>query len=783
MLVLDDLHWADSATMDLFEHLGFAVAAEASRRELNLLLVAGFRPVAPEHRIGRVLGRLRRESVCQTIELSGIGTSDICELVTTLVGARASMQLVRMIQETTDGNPLFIREVLAHLERRGGLRESRGFLISAVDPTELQMPMSITNAIADRAHKLSAPCRWALVLGSFLGSHFGLKMLSGIGGQSEDALVNLLDEAVKQGLLFDDGEAYHFAHPLVRHVFYHEATPTRRGRIHLQIAQWLEELAASEPELHLLQITHHLVRAGPLAEPATLIEYAGRAADQALAQFAWNEAAQFLDAAIAAAQARSGFATRDLAELHRKAGLAYYNCLDTGPCFHHFDLAIEGFRKAGDVPGFARALNDRTRAAVESESGATSYGAGDITMLEAAIARLSPTDWRLRARLLGTLAECHCTVRQIDKAERVASEAMRLASAEQDDGLCAALSLDLGLVHFQALRLDEALSSYRTGLRHAHRANDPLIAGRCLQRILLLLFMTGRLDEAQKTGLEATQLNLLTQDAGESLLMLATLASLATVRGDIQGVEQYSQEALALTRRGKYPWAPAMALAALACSRALRGNWGEAHAAIDLILEPGVVFEDPEPIRPFTEPYRQLISLHEGKPPLIVDLQPPMIPDAESGLDFSLISNICAHVEISDAAGAPDLCPGVAAALETAQSQGVVFAVGWPFLVPRIQGVAASIARHWEDAERYFVRAIKIAEEAEAGPELGRSCLDYARMLAKRGRPQDRPIAAQLIRRAIPALRGSCPKLFERAARELGVTIEEGCAATSYPSG
>jgi tetratricopeptide (TPR) repeat protein len=771
LLILDDLHWADSATIGLFEHLAFAVAGEATRRKLNLVLMAGFRPAAPDHRIGRVVARLRRDPVyCQTIELSGIETPGIYELVTRLGGARPSNQLVRMIQETTEGNPLFIREVLARLDRQGALREQRGFLTSTVSAAELGMPKSVTSAIAERARKLSAPCRRALLLGSFLGSRFELRVLAAVARQPEDELVNLLDEAVNQRLLVDDGEAYHFAHPLVRHVSYHQATPTRRGRIHLETAARLEELAASEPELHLPQIAHHLVCAGSLADPAKVIEYAGRAADQALAQFAWHEAAQLLEAAIKAAQTR-GLAVRDVAELHHKAGLAYRHCSDTGPCFHHFDAAIDGFRQADDRLGFASALTDRTRAAVRS--GLISYAVGDIAPLEQALGQLGEADQRLRARVLGTLAQSYWLAREPVKARRVASAAIELASAEHNDRLCAELSVDLALTHFQNLRLEDSLSSYRTGLAHARRANDLLSAEQCLQRIPIILLMTGRLDEAEQTTLQAREMNLLTQDRGEALYALSTLASLATVRGDFRATEKRTEESLHLSRGADNPYACAAALAALACSRAMRGDWAGANAAMDLMLEPGVVFEEPAPIEVFTRPYRQLIDIYAGKPCLIADDEKPMIPDSDGDLDFNLFSSLCAYVEIRDAARAPGVEPGVCAALEFAERQGVIFTVGWPFLIPRIQGVAATLERRWEDAERYFTRAIEVADEAAAHPEIGRSRLDYARMLVARGRPQDRAAIAELIRRALPALRGYCPRPFELAARELTATTEE----------
>jgi hypothetical protein len=110
--------------------------------------------------------------------------------------------------------------------------------------------------------------------------------------------------------------------------------------------------------------------------------------------------------------------------------------------------------------------------------------------------------------------------------------------------------------------------------------------------------------------------------------------------------------------------------------------------------------------------------------------------------------------------------------LELARQHGVVFALGWPFFVPRIQGVAAMLAQRWDEAETHLLQAGSIAEGLRAPAEIARCRLDHARVLAARPDAGDRSAAADLIRRSQADLREHCPKSFRLAAEKLLASLE-----------
>src|SRR5262249_43243584 len=158
---------------------------------------------------------------------------------------------------------------------------------------------------------------------------------SAVSGLAEEAVLDHLEEGMRQDILRSEGPGFQFAHPLLRHVLYSALSVARRQRLHAQIAQVMERLYAGNIEGHLLEIAHHLIRAGSVARQDKVVTYARRAGDQACSIFAWREATQYYEAALAMAEATDHLAP-ERAELHYHAGMAYHRDQDVGPCLEHY---------------------------------------------------------------------------------------------------------------------------------------------------------------------------------------------------------------------------------------------------------------------------------------------------------------------------------------------------------------------------------------------------------------------------------------------------------------
>src|SRR5262245_44276986 len=768
LLIVEDLHWADRMSLDLFDHVAFTTVDAAVREPVPIVIIGTYRPLTSDERLGRLIARLQREDVCQSLSLAGLNEGEIHQLIGGLGVASPSHQLTSTVNEATHGNPLFIQEVVHHLQVQAALEEQGGFVVTTAAASDLHLPDQVTGAIVARAEALSEPCRRAFTLAAFLGDGFTLQTLSAMSGMSEDELLDLLEEGMRQRLLRSDGPTFQFAHPLIRHVFYHQPSPPRRLRYHKQIADSLQTMHAESLDKHVLEIAHHLVKAGSVAAQDVVVNFARRAADQAFGVFAWSEAAYYYEAALAAAESTGNLDGRDRAALHFRAGLAHYYDQDIGPCLHHYQQAIDAYRQAGDVPGLGHALMEKTRTQFTLAS--VPFGSvADLKPLEDVILALGEQEPALRGLILAVMAEAYRHGRRAEKARERGQQALQIGRQLRDDRLCAYASFALALAHISDLHVIEALDGWQNALIHARQAADVIREGWALHRLPLALSLLGRLGETEDVSNKACDSTRVSQDWSNHSLGLSHLASVAVARGDFAATERYAHETMLMVSRSRYPWGGFRALGALACARALRGAWSEVEDALDAMLEPGRLFEDAgRVVQTFGRVFRQLARAHAGS---TVEPLEPLARDVMQavGTDTYSLAPLCALAELADLAGKATVAELPYPALSRAAERGVLFSSGWMFLVPRVLGCIDTLNGRWAEAEARFQTAVEVGSRQGARPELGRTYLDFARLKLARN---DRAEASRLVAEAseIFAELGMRPLL--RRAEQLAQTLE-----------
>ncbi|MGH8631372.1 MAG: ATP-binding protein, partial [Burkholderiales bacterium] len=406
ILVVDDLQWGDDPSLDLLTQTVFAMADSVAYTNAPALIIATYRPAETGPSVTRAIERLEREQLCVTLELAGLNEMETGEMISGLGFPHPSHQLVGTVLEATGGNPLFIQEAIHHLAKIGALEERGGYLVTRMAPSDLKLPEEVTEAISARLKGLPPGQRSALTLAAALGDSFEFATLSAAGTESEEALLNILDECAEQRLLQSEGSRIRFAHPLIRHVLYSETIGPRRQRLHAEISAALESLYADRLEEHMSEIAHHLVSAGPLPPAEKVVEYARRAADHAFGVYAWGEAAHYYEAALTAARECDQVSQRDRADLHRLAACSYSYARDFGPARAHFEQAVKGFRDAGDLAGLALTL------AQEGSDRANRTAPGtlvDVNPLEDVLAELGESEPQLRGGILSTLSTLYWT--------------------------------------------------------------------------------------------------------------------------------------------------------------------------------------------------------------------------------------------------------------------------------------------------------------------------------------------------------------------------------------
>ena len=167
VLILEDLHWADTSSLTLLEHVAGNVVAS------RLLIVGTYRDieVSPDHPLSRTLGSLVRHEGFQSLQLGGLSLSEVGELVTLSVGSEASREVAEQVHLRTEGNALFVSELLKLLETNG-LDEAQGW--------QFAIPREIRGVISRRFDGLSDQCNQALVVASI--NRQGVRLRSSCSG-------------------------------------------------------------------------------------------------------------------------------------------------------------------------------------------------------------------------------------------------------------------------------------------------------------------------------------------------------------------------------------------------------------------------------------------------------------------------------------------------------------------------------------------------------------------------------------------------------------------------
>jgi DNA-binding NarL/FixJ family response regulator len=238
LLVLDDLHWSDAATLDLLSGLADSIA------DLPVLVVATYRSEAlpRDHGVRRLRNELRRAGRLDELVLDALGPDALRELLAEVLGAAPANSLVRIIHDRTGGVPFFAEELARALVTAKAIGPGRSGLELA-ERGDVPLPDTIRDAVMLGAHDLSEEARAAADAAAVAGDAFDLDLVAEIAGGSG------LDELLAHGLVHDAGDGRgRFRHALSREAVYADIPWLRRRALHRRVAEALEAARAPATE-------------------------------------------------------------------------------------------------------------------------------------------------------------------------------------------------------------------------------------------------------------------------------------------------------------------------------------------------------------------------------------------------------------------------------------------------------------------------------------------------------------------------------------------------------
>lgn len=285
LLVLDDLHWSDAASLELLRYLGRSLATAP------LLVLGAYRgdEIGGHHPLSAILADLHRETPLRLYALGGLDRRETGELLHRLAGEPVASSLVGAIHAETEGNPFFVRELFRHLaeERRLAPTADRGEpALGAGITLAGVIPEGVRQVVGRRLARLGAGANRLLSHAAIASGGFDFRLLQALTGMDETALLDALDEALASGLLRsvdERREAYDFVHAIVRHTLAAEWSPSRKLRLHRRLAEALEQTDPDDRAGHAAELALQYDASAALPGAAKGVPPALTAADAARA--------------------------------------------------------------------------------------------------------------------------------------------------------------------------------------------------------------------------------------------------------------------------------------------------------------------------------------------------------------------------------------------------------------------------------------------------------------------------------------------------------------------
>ena len=557
-IVLDDLHWADEASLRLLQHL-----ARYTRR-YRLLLSGTYRDVDVHrrHPLETVLLDLAREHLVDEVEVRALDLSATRALMAEIMGEKEDLdELAALVYQRSDGNPFFIEEMLHAMIERGDIyRENGRWAGRAV--SEMEIPKSIRSIIGQRLSRLDEGSQEILREASVLGQEFSVDDLlalatvissrnvgtrDGTGpptGSTEDDVESALEGALRIGLVREVSDTdYAFNHALTQQALFAELSPLRRRRLHLAAGRALERLPERERDRRAGELAWHFLEGNDWEQA---LKYSMRAGEQAEALFANHEAEHQYRTARELAH-DLGDDRQEAAALERLAGVLIVNA-QYDRALRFLEEAASLYREFGDREGEACTVAQMGRAHFLQSTP------------EEGIARLQPLIDTMEAEggaslglaaLWAALAELYSDIGEYEKQLAAADRALELVPADTEP-VRQRLRLGAEVTRSGALlRLGQrgvALQVMEDLIPRAEAAGDLDNLARALGTAATYYAHHGQLDKDRLYLERMLAVSERRDDRGQIVLALMALSTNAFELGDWKAAADYLGRAEAILR-------------------------------------------------------------------------------------------------------------------------------------------------------------------------------------------------------------------------------------------
>ncbi len=489
LLLLEDVHWADAATLQLVRHLVRAGS------DVRMLLVATFRDAEADvpAELSEALVDVHRSEGVVRLHLDGLSAPEVAEFVRLAAGADVMADVSTVIGELTAGNAFLMTELWRELVASEAVEVGAAGVRLTRPAVELGTPETVRQVVTHRLARLAPETGVILEIAAVSGETVELATLRRVAMISEidePALLDAVDEAARSGLVEEvpgRGLGYRFTHELVRRSVLDRLSALRRAELHLRVAEALETPGLRGDErARLAALAHHFTEAAVLGETDRAITYNLLAAESAADALSFEEAASRLRTALDLGIDDP----RRRTETFLALGAELYRAGRSLEALAAFRQAAELARSLGDGPLFARA-------AIGFEGACWRPGLHDqgaLALLTEAVELLEPEDSGLRCRLLTALSRAHAELHgHHDRGREARDSAIAMARRIGDH---AALAAVLAASYWSDQPRSEVLEMLAEARLLAARLGDLELEAEAMEWRITCLMAMGEIEAA-----------------------------------------------------------------------------------------------------------------------------------------------------------------------------------------------------------------------------------------------------------------------------------------------
>jgi predicted ATPase len=525
VLMIDDLHWLDSASLELLTY----IARRLEHCALLLLLTWRGRQSENSTQILQVLAEAQRQKRGTRLLLEPWGEAEVVELIRSWPGDAQSLgeHFSQRLYRESEGLPLYTISFLRSYLQTAGSQPA--------GPPEL--PADMRNVWLAQVSALDEISQQLLSTAAVIGHSFDFTVLKEASGRSELEALNGLERLLQVRLIRECNRqvqacesSYDFTHEKLRQMVYHEISLARKQLIHRRVAEALLNSARSRKEGGKLasQVAYHYQQAGQSSQAAEFFKQAG---EQARSLFANVAALAHFESALSAGYPDAAGLHETIADLHTLSG--------------EYPAAIHNYETAAALclpPALAR---------LEHKLGEVYARKGDW-QLAACYYQLAlgdsdaNEDRSLKALILSDGSLAAHRLDEDSQALELAQQSLALAQNTNDLPALAQAYNILGMLARARGDLEEALSHLNSSLQIAQRLAEPARQAAALNNLALVHGDQDQLDQAIQLSHQALSLCAQQGDRHREAALLSNLADLYHAAGQTQEAQEYLHKSVVL---------------------------------------------------------------------------------------------------------------------------------------------------------------------------------------------------------------------------------------------